>query len=375
MGAGWYTTEYRPLHQTVIKVNDVSFNMDYYINMLKYYGGGQSFDYLYNMADGVVQIIEQNELVRQGAEALGIRVSDADVDAELEKRGLPANIYYRDVVGTDLLVTKLRDQYFEYQVPSFAAQVHSLVMFLESESQALEVRARLEAGGDFGTLAGELSLDGVSKEQKGDLDWRPEDVLAGLLQTSVPGEYAFSSEAGVLSPPVYDEAKTKSVGYWLIKVLERKTDSGQAHIQGILLGSEVEAQGVRAQLEAGGDFAARAKELSQHESKEDGGDLGWVSPGTMSSSFDKVAFDSEVEVGTLSEPVRDDTLTTTGGYWLVKVLEKDDARKVEGDNRSVLKGDALNGWVSSLWDNPDNKGESYLDNDQKAWAIARVMGS
>jgi parvulin-like peptidyl-prolyl isomerase len=349
--------------------------MDYYVNVLKYYSAGQSFDYLYSMADGVVQIIEQNELVRQGAEALGISVSDAEIDAELEKGGQPTSIYYRDLVGAELLVTKLKDQYFEYQVPSFAEQVRSLFMFLESESQALEVRARLEAGGDFGELAGELSLDGVSKEQKGDLDWRPKDVLAGLLKTSVPGEYAFNSEVGVLSPPVYDEARTKSVGYWLIKVLERKTDSEQAHIQGILLGSEVEAQGVRAQLEAGGNFAALAKELSQHESKKDGGDLGWVSPGTMSSSFDKVAFNSEVELRTLSEPVRDDTVTTTGGYWLVKVLEKDDARKVEGDNRSVLKSNALNGWVSSLRDNPDNKVESYLDNDQKGWAIARVMGS
>ena len=38
VGAGWYISQYQPRHQTVIKVNDAEFNMNYYIKMLEYYG-------------------------------------------------------------------------------------------------------------------------------------------------------------------------------------------------------------------------------------------------------------------------------------------------------------------------------------------------
>ena len=37
----WYIPEYKPLHETVIEVNDTKFDMDYYIKMLKYYYYGR----------------------------------------------------------------------------------------------------------------------------------------------------------------------------------------------------------------------------------------------------------------------------------------------------------------------------------------------
>ncbi|GAI16299.1 unnamed protein product, partial [marine sediment metagenome] len=163
----------------------------------------------------------------------------------------------------ELLRSKLLDKHFEQTVPVFAEQRRIIAMFLESESQATEVRARLEAGEDFAELAGELSLDGFSKDEKGDLGWHPEDVLAELLATSIPGEHAFGSEVEVLSQPIYDETNTKGVGYWLVKILDRTQEPEQVHIQAILLGSEQEAQDVRVRLEAGEDFATLAQELSQ----------------------------------------------------------------------------------------------------------------
>ena len=273
-----------------------------------------------------------------------------------------------------MLVTKLQDEYFEQKVPFFAEQRHILAMFLENENQAIEVRARLEAGEDFGELADELSLEAISQTKKGDLGWRPKDVLAELLRTSIPVDYAFDAEVGVLSQPIYDEETTKSVGYWLIKMSEREEDSDLVHVQAILLGSEEEAQEVRARLEAGEDFAALAKEFSQHEvSRGNDGDIGWSVPDTMSQAFEDYAFDDEVALETVSEPIRDDTVGTTGGYWLVKLLDKDDNRKIEDDDRILLKSKALNEWISSLWDDPENKIESYLDEDKKSWAILKAL--
>jgi len=448
----WYIAEYKPLHQTVIRVNDTEFDMDYYIKVLKIYGRGQSIDFLYYLADAVVKVIEENELVRQGAMELGISVSDAEVDEELKNRELPISREYRDIVRAELLISKLRDEHFEQQVPVSTEQRHVMAMFLESESQANEVRARLEGDESFADIVGELSLNDFSKDENGDLGRHPEDILTIRLGTSIPDEYAFSGEVGVLSQPLYDETMTKRVGYWLIKVLEREEvleeevleeevleeevleeevleeevleeevleeevleeevleeevleeevleeevleeevleeevleeevleeESREAHVQAILLGSQEEALDVTARLEASEDFdkdfAELAGELSQHDaSKESGGDLGWLAPGTMSSAFDGFAFDAEIELEMLSEPIRDDTVITKGGYWLLKVVDKDEDRQIEDDDRDLLKNKALNEWVSGLWDNAEID-DSYLDDEKKWWAIERAIG-
>ena len=371
----WYIAEYKPLHETVITVNDASFDMNYYINALKYYGQGttiQDIQEMYVLADGVVTIIEQNELIKHGALNLGISISNQEVDDELENRGLPLSKDYRDFFRTEMLVTRLLDEHFEQEVPVSDEQRHIMAMFLESEEQASETRAKLENDEEFTDLAKELSLDSFSKENEGDLGWRPEDVLTELLTTSVVEEYAFSSDVEVLSQPLYDEDKTKNVGYWIIKVLDRREEPEEAEVQVILLSSEEQAQTVRTRLEAGEDFATLAQELSQHDaSKEDGGNVGWITPDMMSSTVDEFVFNTEPE---LSQPLRDEDVWTIGGYWLVKVIDVDDNREIEDEDRDLLKAKAFNEWVLALWDNPENEiDDSFLDAERKEWAIWKVL--
>lgn len=374
VGSGWYINDYQPLHQTVIRVNDAKFSMDYYIKMLKHYGEGQPFQYMEYIADDVVTLTERNELLRQGAMKLGISVSNSEVDEKLKEGDPPLSKDYRDIARTDLLVDKLRDEYFEQEIPVSAEQRHTMAIFLESESQAAGVRTRLEAGEGFAGLAGELSLESISNSNGGDLGWHSQDALAILLDTSVLADYAFNSEVDILSPPLYDEAKTKWVGYWLVELLERDEETEQVHVQVILLGSEEKAQEIRARLEAGEDFAARAEEFSQHEaSREGGGDLGFMGREAMTSALSEFAFDPELELGMLSEPIRDDAVQTEGGYWLVEVAGIDDSRELSGEDRDLLKGRALNDWMESLWDDPENEVESYLDDEEKGWAIQRAI--
>ncbi|GAI46650.1 unnamed protein product, partial [marine sediment metagenome] len=109
------------------------------------------------------------------------------------------------------------------------------------------------------------------------------------------------------------------VGYWLIEVLDRDEEAEQAQIKVMLLASEQEANEVRARLEAGEDFATLAEEFSQHdESRENGGDFEVLSLDMMSSVFNEFVFDPEVELETLSQPIRDEVADTEGGYWLIK---------------------------------------------------------
>ena len=371
---GWYSGEYRPLHQTAIRVNDTEFNMAYYVDTLMGRGIIQSPEFAEYHADAAVKDIEQNELVRQGALKLGVSISDEEIKELLETHDLPNKDILRDSARGQLLMEKLLGVYFEAQVPKSAEQRHVMAMLLESESQALEIRAKLEKGDDFAELVEKYSLDYLSKAEKGDLGWHPESIFLQMQGGSVLTEYIFDAEVGVVSQLIHDEEIPKGVGYWLIKVTERESDE-EVYAFAILLGNEEEALDVRARLEAGADFATLAEELSQlANAGENGGDLGNVTKGTMPPAFDEFAFNPDTELGTLSEPIRDETVETSGGYWLIKVLDEDDDRPIGDDDRDLLKSKALDEWIASLWDDPSNEiDDSFLDAAKKAWAIARVL--
>lgn len=366
LGSGWYINEYQPLQQTVIRVNDTEFSMRYYIDMLE-------LNYTHSISGDVVTFIEQNELIRQGVETgdFSITVSDSEIDEELRSYAPPLGNEYRDVARVNILTEKLLNEHFEQEVPLSAEQRHVMAMFLESENQATEVVARLESGEDFGQLAGELSLEGFSKTANGDLGWHPLGVLPELLATSVPEDYAFISEVGALSQPIHDEATIKNIGYWVIEVLEREDEEGKVHVRAMLLSSEQEAQEIIDQLEGGGDFAELAEEFSRDiGSRGEGGDMGWIVTNDVTATFED--FLSNSAPGEISQPIRDDGVRTGGGYWLVKAVEKDDNRKIEDSERDLLKAKALDEWVTSLWDNPDNEVENYLDNEKMKWAIDKA---
>ncbi|MFH1169248.1 MAG: peptidylprolyl isomerase [Chloroflexota bacterium] len=378
IGGGWVYAEYLPLQQTVIRVNDTEFDMQYYIDVLKIeFQRSQQppAQYAQYLADTAVNDIEQAELVRQGALKLGVSVSDDNVTAQLDTAGLPNDAAYRDLVRGQLLLPKMRDEYFDKRLPATAEQVHMLAMFLESQSVAANVTARLEAGESFASLYTSVGLGYGSSD--GDLGWHIKEVFDQLIGSTVASDYAFgaSAEAGSLSPPLYDADLSKGIGYWLIKVLSRDENTGDNHILAMLLGSEEEAQGIRARLEAGEDFSTLAKESSRLDgAKDDGGDLGTVAPGDKTDAFDQFTFDTSIAVGTLSEPIKDKLSPTKGGYWLVQVVEKDANREIAEGDRNVMNSTALNDWVTSLKNDPSNTvDDSYLTDERKAWAAQKAL--
>ena len=95
----------------------------------------------------------------------------------------------------------------------------------------------------------------------------------------------------------------------------------------------------------------------------------------MTTAFDEFVYNLDLEPGTLSEPIRDESVATKRGYWLVEVLDKDDNRQIDESDRDLLKAKALNEWVASLWDDPNNVvDDSFLDGEKKAWAIEQATG-
>jgi len=104
-----------------------------------------------------------------------------------------------------------------------------------------------------------------------------------------------------------------------IRLLQDKVQSQlleQAHFRQILVSDEAEAKDLIAQLHNGGDFAQLAKDHSKHEeSRENGGDMGFVSRGQQLDTIQTVLFSSPI--GLVGDLVKTDF-----GYHVLEIIEK-----------------------------------------------------
>jgi hypothetical protein len=371
VGVGWYLGQYQPLQETILKVNDTEFSMDYYIEMLKLEGALRQQPDLALVADTTLQSIQRNELIRQGAVGLGISVTAEEVKKEIGKNEVPDEEVYHDVIGHQLLLQRLLDTHFGPQVPTNSEQKQVMAMMLESEVQALEVRDQLVGGEDFGELAEELSLELFTKNKRGDIGWVPRTVLQDMLQTAI-ADAIFNHEVGEVSQPIYDEETQKGIGYWLVRVLERDEDEDETHLQLMLLGSEDEALNIKAQLEAGADWGDLAVENSQIKGVEDNMGEYQVSEGMAAPPIDEYAHSPDTEIGVVSDPLLDEEILTRGGYWLIEVVDEDADRRIDSEYRDYLKTKALDEWVATLMDDEDNVIVNYLDEERMSWALEQA---
>jgi len=393
-----YYKDYKsdPLRQVVIEVNGTRFTMGYFVNTLGVYVNNyinttvstylDFYMQAYNttreetiqlLADNAISDLSQNnnniadmitgqvaddiinaELLRQGAKNLGIEVTSAEIDAGLEEYGFPNDSVYRDIVSSALLQEKL-GEYFGSQLPDTMEQAHVQVMLVESQEVATQLISEIEAGGNFTALAEEFSCN---SSIEGDLGWLPRELMPNILIANA----AFNLTVGEISQPIYDETTIKDVGYWLIEVTDKQDD--QINARAMLLGSEAEAEHVKAEL-VSENFSSLAEEYSQHESKDEGGKLGWLKRWDMGSqAFDEVAFNTTVNE--VSEPVKDEAVHTTGGYWLVKVVDRGN-HELEDEVREALINKHFNDWLEEQ--SEQSTIETYLDAAKKEWAINEVL--
>ena len=373
---GLYMGEIRPYHQTVLKVYDREFTARYLMDAVKYFGRlypPESYlTNLSNLVNSSPTFTTQSELIRRGAADLGIIVDDDEVKESLKENEVPINDASIDLARLGFLNEKVLDEYFKPQVPATADQVNMMAMFLESERQAFEITAELATSDNFTGLAMEYSLDSYTKYEEGELGWHSREFLEYELGTTVPVAYAFDAEIGTLSQPIYDE-KSKPIGYWLVNILERQEDN-QAYVEVILLGSREEADVVVRKVIDGENFGELAREFSQDDSREQGGDLGWVSPGTKPGAFDAYVFDPEMgDVGMVG-PFPDDSVTTTGGYWLVQVLDREENRPMPEEDKEAIANQSYSDWVSQLYeDATDEIDQSFLTEEVTQWMVEKLM--
>jgi len=100
----------------------------------------------------------------------------------------------------------------------------------------------------------------------------------------------------------------------MIEVLLKNIRADMFHARSILVDSEATADQVLADLKAGADFATLAKKYAPGHTDTNGGDLGWVAKGNLSTEIDAAGF---------SLPLKTPSKVQSGDSWYVfEVLER-----------------------------------------------------
>ena len=207
-------------------------------------------------------------------------------------------------------------------------------------TKAMEIRDRILAGEDFGTVAKASSDDPSAKNNAGDLGWLTTFRMVYPFETG-----CYNTPKGEISFPV----RTR-FGYHLLNVIDERPARGEvqtAHIMIMVPESMADEQRTEAKdkifliydsLQSGQDFAEMARRHSEDRgSAGRGGELPWFGTGRMVAEFEDVSFALE-NVGDYSEPVE-----TSFGWHIIKLLGKktfNDFETVKADLLSnVTKSD------------------------------------
>jgi parvulin-like peptidyl-prolyl isomerase len=361
VGIGLYVDKVKPMNEVVIEVNGRPFKMGYYVDFLELYSQSISDEtQLLRLAQQLPSQIIRDEIIRQGAQAEGIVVTSDEIKNELEQNDLPNNDVYRDSAAASLYNDKLRER-FRAALPATKVQVTFEIMLVESRDVADQVIPLVNSGSAVSDLLEQYSANPTITPLQ---DWVPPELLANADVKN----FCETREPGSVSA-FLDETATKQVGYWLIEVID-KDNTGAILPRTVLCGSAAEATEARQRLEAGEDWATIVAEYSQYTYTDEEGVLDFLTPeDIVSTAFNEAAF--ALELNTLSEPIRDTDVQTNGGYWVVKLLGRED-REIATNISDALVSKEFNDWYTQK--SEEAVVEQTLTIPQVQWAVARVSG-
>ncbi len=230
----------------------------------------------------------------------------------------------------------------------------------KAKALADEIHSKLEHGEDFERAAVTYS-QGSDALKGGVLGWRKAGQLPDL----------FLAALGKMRPGDVTDVLRGPNGFHIVKLIDQRgglthQSVVQTHVRHILLRpSEIQSLGdakgrllaLRERIQNGEDFAALARANSEDAvSAANGGDLGWVDPGQLTPTFEKVM--NALKAGELSDPVE-----TPFGVHLIQVLGRRDRdvteERVRANARQQIharKADArYEQWVRQLRD------EAYVE--------------
>lgn len=215
--------------------------------------------------------------------------------------------------------------------------------YAEAEAEAQGVYQQLLDGANFGEMAVRHS-DSDKALEGGALGWLKGDQIPTVF-VEVMGQL----QQGEVSAPIRAVS-----GYHIVRINEMRSSNQRSEIDQInvrhilvtpneIIDDETAKQRLDdavAQIRAGGDFGEFAKLLSDDPgSVNDGGDMGWVGPGTFVPEFETVA--NEAEIGVVTDPFR-----TRFGWHILEVLGRRTYDNTEDLRRNTCAGQIRNSKVA-----------------------------
>lgn len=288
------------------------------------------------------------DLVKKAMYANSVEVRDAyearnrSIDAEFVLRP------YRELSDDDVDVSEkeVRDHYEEHKDDKEYEQEGSrsfeYVVFDASPSEA-DIR---EVRKDVMTLKEEFiqaDNDSLFAARVSDREGKVVEYLRrGELEDPKVDSTLFASDTGDVIGPFRDEGNRFQL-YKALEVVERPDSVKASHILLNQRGNSRNSDSLRrvadslkGELRAGADFGELAQQFSRDPgSAQQGGDLGWIRPGEMLSSFDETTFNADtgempiVETQAGIHLIRIENRTRPVLHYRTAVVEKE-ARPSEG---------------------------------------------
>lgn len=318
----------------------------------------------------IERIAEQNKL------------SIEDFKAAIEKDGMSFR-KFREDIRNEITISRLREREIDSRVTVSEGEVdnaittqanrkedndefeigHILIRTPEDASpedlekakiKTQEVLKQLNEGANFAQVSAGFS-DAPNALDGGNLGWKKaSQIPAGFL------EILNDLKTGDIGKPIRSPN-----GFHVLKLLNRRGGVSnlmieQTHARHILIKlSEVvsEKEGkhkmdtIKERLDNGTKFEEMARQYSEDGSANNGGDLGWVSPGDTVPQFEKAM--NELAPGEISAPVK-----TPFGWHVIQVIErrkqditKEATRfKARQEIRTRKADEAYQDWVRELRD-------------------------
>ena len=231
---GYYDNIFSPPRETVVRVNDTTFDLGYLVKIMRMLQGGgvtgTQDQSLGSLPFQVVQTLADNELIRQAAPRENITVTSQEVDQEVRQRILgnveeeetPADQLerefqeryrryltqikisendHRQIVLNDLYRERLRELLGQ-SVASVLPHAHLYTLPLtasDSDEVADEVRTQFARGESFESLLEQFVTNPDTVRRGGEVGWVPQGAFPEL------DSLIFEDlEVGQLSDPILD---------------------------------------------------------------------------------------------------------------------------------------------------------------------------
>ncbi len=248
---GYYTTFVGPPRETVVRVNDTRYTLGDLVKILRSYSAGSSGEGvdLSQLPFQVVNLLMENEVIRQFAPTLGITVTEDEITQDIRTTLLGtrkpddttpqdqldrefkesyrrllsstrlSETEHRRLVLASLLREKVRER-LSTETPSVAPQYHLYQLTVKNEQLAKEARTDFERGVAFKDLVAKYSTDSETVRKEGEIGWFPKGIYPQL------DEVADKLKAGELSEPRNEAVQgapgqAGTVQYTLYMVSER----------------------------------------------------------------------------------------------------------------------------------------------------------